>query len=68
MSFGHGYISAQVRRLAANDDGATSIEYALIAACISIAIIGSAQGVGDAIINNFYDKIIGGMESAGEGN
>jgi pilus assembly protein Flp/PilA len=56
-----------LRRFAANDDGATAIEYALIAACISIAIIGSAQGVSQAIQDNFYNKVVGGLEDAGSG-
>jgi pilus assembly protein Flp/PilA len=57
-----------LRRFAADDGGATAIEYALIAACISIAIIASAQGVGQAIQDNFYDKIVGGMEDATNNN
>jgi pilus assembly protein Flp/PilA len=50
---------------AGDDSGATAIEYGLIAAFISIAIIGSANSVGSALIDNFYNKILGGMEDAG---
>jgi pilus assembly protein Flp/PilA len=57
-----------LRRFIGDERGATSIEYALIAACISIAIIASAQGVGEAIQDNFYNKIVGGMEDATNNN
>jgi pilus assembly protein Flp/PilA len=38
----------------ANDEsGATAIEYGLIAACISIAIIAVVQGIGSRLNTNF---------------
>jgi pilus assembly protein Flp/PilA len=36
-----------------NEDGATAIEYALIAGLISIVIVGTAQAVGSDLINVF---------------
>jgi pilus assembly protein Flp/PilA len=36
-----------------NDDGATAIEYALIAGIVSIGIIGSADGIADSLVTAF---------------
>ena len=36
-----------------NEDGATAIEYGLIAACISVAIILVGQGVGTKLNSTF---------------
>jgi pilus assembly protein Flp/PilA len=36
-----------------NEDGATAIEYGLIAACISVAIIAVVQGVGTKLTSTF---------------
>jgi len=36
-----------------NEDGATAIEYGLIAACISVAIILVVQGVGTKLNSTF---------------
>jgi pilus assembly protein Flp/PilA len=36
-----------------NDSGATAIEYGLIAAGISVAIIAVVQGVGGSLVNTF---------------
>lgn len=41
-----------------NQHGATAIEYALIAACVSIVIIGTVTLLGDEV-NNLYNLIIG---------
>ncbi len=41
------------RKLASDNSGATSIEYALIAGGISIAIIGSVFAIGDELVNVF---------------
>ena len=38
-------------------EGATSIEYALIASGVSVAIIGGVTGLGSQIIVVFYDKL-----------
>jgi pilus assembly protein Flp/PilA len=36
-----------------NESGATAIEYGLIAACISVAIIAAVQGVGSKLNTTF---------------
>ncbi|HEX2885555.1 Flp family type IVb pilin [Vineibacter terrae] len=40
---------SKIRKLAKNEDGATAIEYALIAALISIAAVVAFQSVGTQI-------------------
>ena len=39
------------------DEGATAIEYALIAGGISIAIVGSVSTLGGHVMTVFYDKL-----------
>ena len=45
-----------VRKFVRDDSGATAIEYGLIAACISVAIIAVVQGVGTKL-NTTFTKI-----------
>jgi pilus assembly protein Flp/PilA len=45
------------RRFLAAQDGATSIEYALIAAGVSITIIGVVTTLGSQLQSTFYDKL-----------
>jgi pilus assembly protein Flp/PilA len=40
-------------RFLKDDSGATAIEYGLIAACISVAIIAVVQGVGTKLTDTF---------------
>ena len=40
-------------RFMKDESGATAIEYGLIAACISVAIIAIVQGVGTSLNNTF---------------
>ena len=40
-------------RFMKDESGATAIEYGLIAACISVAIIAVVQGIGTALNNTF---------------
>ena len=42
-----------VARFLKNESGATAIEYGLIAALISVAIIGGASAVGTGVNNSF---------------
>ena len=42
-----------VARFIKNESGATAIEYGLIAALISVAIIGGATALGSTLNNNF---------------
>jgi pilus assembly protein Flp/PilA len=40
-------------RFVKDESGATAIEYGLIAACISVAIIAVVQGVGGKLVTTF---------------
>ncbi len=42
-----------IARFVKDESGATAIEYGLIAACISVAIIAVVQGVGTKLTNTF---------------
>jgi pilus assembly protein Flp/PilA len=44
-------------RLKKAEDGATAIEYALIAVGIAIAVVATVNGVGLSLKTNFYDKV-----------
>jgi len=48
-----------VRRIWANETGATAIEYSLIAGIISLAVITGAQGIGLTLISIFEDVVAG---------
>ena len=51
-----------IKRFAKNEDGATAIEYGLIAALIAVAIIGAVSALGDSVSNNF-SKVNSGINS-----
>jgi Flp pilus assembly pilin Flp len=42
--------------------GATSIEYAVLASMVSIVIAGVAAGVGTALVENYYGKVLDGFQ------
>lgn len=44
-----------IRRLISDENGATAIEYALIAALIAMGAIVAMQGVGNEVTKNFED-------------
>ena len=44
---------AMLKKFAANQDGATAIEYGLIAALISVVIIGALNAVGGNLTKDF---------------
>ncbi|HEY5380502.1 MAG TPA: Flp family type IVb pilin [Pseudolabrys sp.] len=46
-----------MRRFMQDEHGATSIEYALIAGGISIAILSAVQLVGSQVMSTFYDGL-----------
>lgn len=46
-----------IRRFLSRQDGATAIEYAMIAAGISIAIVGSVTTLGTQVKTALYDKL-----------
>ena len=50
--------NAPPRRFLHAQDGATAIEYALIASGVSIAILTSITTLGSAIMTTFYDKLL----------
>jgi pilus assembly protein Flp/PilA len=48
---------ATVRRFIADEQGATAIEYALIAAGVGATIASVVWGTGEKVRTNLYDKI-----------
>jgi Flp pilus assembly pilin Flp len=44
-------------RIAAAEEGATAIEYALIASGVGMAVAGTVWSVGSALKTNFYDSL-----------
>jgi pilus assembly protein Flp/PilA len=50
-------LTEKIRRFLAAQNGATSIEYALIAAGVSITIIGVVTTLGSQLQSTFYDKL-----------
>lgn len=50
-------MTEQVRRFLPAQDGATAIEYAIIASGVSIAILGVVTTLGVQIQEVFYDKL-----------
>lgn len=42
-----------INKLLRNDEGATAIEYGLIAALIAVAAIGAMQGLGEQLTTTF---------------
>lgn len=53
------------RKFAADENGATAIEYALIAAIISVAIVGSLKLVRTALNSNL-NSVVTGFQSVKE--
>ena len=51
----------KLRNFLRNESGATAIEYGLIAACISVAIIAVVQGVGSKL-NSTFTQIEGALK------
>jgi pilus assembly protein Flp/PilA len=49
---------------AKDESGATAIEYALIAAIISVAIVASLSNVGTAL-QGLFNSVVSGFQSAG---
>jgi pilus assembly protein Flp/PilA len=50
-------LQKRVRSFFADESGATAIEYALIAAGISVAINVAVNGLGTHLKTTFYDKL-----------
>lgn len=47
----------RIRQFLSSQEGATAIEYAMIASGISIAILGAVTTLGSEIKTVFYDKL-----------
>jgi pilus assembly protein Flp/PilA len=47
------YISATIRRFVKNEDAASAIEYAVIAAMVAIVVIAFITPIGDAVKGKF---------------
>lgn len=54
-----------MQKLFSNESGATAIEYGLIAALISVAIIGAVTALGENVSSTF-DDVASEMEDAGD--
>lgn len=48
---------SEITRFTADERGATAIEYAMIAAGVSVAIIGAVSSLGSHLKTTFYDKL-----------
>jgi Flp pilus assembly pilin Flp len=46
-----------VRRFFADNDATTSIEYAMIASCIAVAIVGAVVALGSEVRDNLFQKL-----------
>jgi len=46
-----------VRRFLADQEGATAIEYAMIAAGVGVTVASTVWGVGSVLKANWYDKL-----------
>ncbi len=57
----HARTIRSLAHFAADENGATSIEYTIIASMISVAIVGAVTAVDDAIKQAFYDKIVNAL-------
>lgn len=55
-------LPSSVREFAADESGATSIEYALIASIVSIAIVGALMGVRGSLVSVF-ESVVAGFSS-----
>jgi Flp pilus assembly pilin Flp len=48
-------------RLVADRQGATAIEYAMIAAFLSVAVVTAVDQLGQNVKNTFFDQIAGAL-------
>ena len=64
-SFGflRGAAARSLGRFLADREGATAIEYGLMAALISVAIVGTIATIGQGIRTTFYDAIANALAS-----
>ena len=55
-------LTKQLHRFVRDESGATAIEYALIAGCISIAIVAASTSIGTTL-NNTFTSVKNGFPS-----
>jgi pilus assembly protein Flp/PilA len=55
-----------LHRLAADERGATAIEYGLIAALIALTIFATISSVGQGIKNTLYGQIVAALQNMGK--
>ena len=55
-----------LRRFAADENGATAVEYGLMAALIALTIFGALSSVGQAIKNTLYGQIVSALQNMGK--
>jgi pilus assembly protein Flp/PilA len=55
-----------LRRLAADEHGATAVEYGLIAALIALTIFGTISSVGQGIRDTLYGQIVTALQNMGK--
>ena len=50
--------AALIRRFAADKNAATAIEYAIIASCVSVAIVGAVVALGSDVRDGLFQKVL----------
>ena len=52
-----GHARRELGRFGTDESGATAIEYAMIAAGVSVAVVGAVNSLGSQLKTTFYDKL-----------
>jgi pilus assembly protein Flp/PilA len=55
-----------LRRFAADENGATAVEYGLMAALIGLTIFAAISAVGQGIKNTLYGQIVSALQNMGK--
>jgi pilus assembly protein Flp/PilA len=55
-----------LRRFAADEDGATAVEYGLLAALIGLTIFAAISSVGQGIKDTLYGQIVTALQNMGK--
>jgi pilus assembly protein Flp/PilA len=55
-----------LRRFAADESGATAVEYGLLAALIALTIFAAISSVGQGIKNTLYGQIVTALQNMGK--
>jgi pilus assembly protein Flp/PilA len=66
MSQRHQRRTLGLRRFAENEDGATAVEYGLMAALIALTIFGAISAVGQGIKDTLYGQIVAALQNMGK--